>query len=457
MVRVHATVFLVSFVLILASVSVVFVPIERVAGTTTYNFHLFYSSDTCGGDTYCIRYANCSTPNGTYTPGANNPLIVADDFSFNNTFDRLLPEWFYYNESSGMMYLGVHKGTSGAYWGTVTSSDEWDSTKWGNSSYMHDGGNTSLYPTPGLAANSGGHGGFIFDSTSSEWIMYHSQMVDAQLSYGVLSRGGTNITYPDNPMDVNFTVVNTSVEVNGSASTSDWQTTDIDIGYYNGSYYLLASNHSSPPSGATREVTAYVNNSGTLFSWNWTTEYFITHNGEPRATYPCWLLNMNNTIATYDDKFWILYSWGDGSWTIRYAWRNVSDGIIGTYTDGGNITGITGSNTHNPVWVLETTSEENISYNDPVIESMGYSGSSALNNSSVMLGDFWVNWSYDTNATPSYHWLNVSNSSGFGSTYLDFNETHANVSAGTGYCNITISTVSSSTTKRYVRVRSFYG
>lgn len=94
-------------------------------------------------------------------------------------------------------------------------------------------------------------------------------------------------------------------------------------------------------------------------------------------------------------------------------------------------------------------------YNAPVIQSMGYSGSGDLLNQSVMVGTFWVNFTYDTNSTPSYFWLNISNSVGFGSTIKDVNIT--DLDGNPGYYNCSISSgVTASTSKRYVHVKSFY-
>lgn len=94
------------------------------------------------------------------------------------------------------------------------------------------------------------------------------------------------------------------------------------------------------------------------------------------------------------------------------------------------------------------------SYDPPNITSMGYSGCYNQSNQSVMVGSFYVNFSYNISYTPSFFWLNISHYPAFNSTVKNVNITSGWTD---GYCNETISTgVAASTSKYYVHVRGFY-
>jgi len=97
-----------------------------------------------------------------------------------------------------------------------------------------------------------------------------------------------------------------------------------------------------------------------------------------------------------------------------------------------------------------------ISYDAPVIQGMGYTGSGVLGDVNVTVGSWWINWSYDTNGTPTSHRVDIASDTGFGSIVWNYNVSHAGVVEG-DYCNMTISNLTASTAKRYAHVRVFYG
>lgn len=93
-------------------------------------------------------------------------------------------------------------------------------------------------------------------------------------------------------------------------------------------------------------------------------------------------------------------------------------------------------------------------YNAPVINHMGYGDSGPLGDKNVTVGTFWVNWTWDTNDTPSSHLIQIASDTLFSNILIYYNCSH---NPSGGYMNTTFNNITASSNKRYIRIRSFYG
>lgn len=91
-------------------------------------------------------------------------------------------------------------------------------------------------------------------------------------------------------------------------------------------------------------------------------------------------------------------------------------------------------------------------YNPPEILSINYTDCGNLSNQSVTVGSFSVNWTWDTNYTPSSHLIEIASDDGFSNILIHYNCSHTPGS----YMSHTFTNLTASTNKRYIRIRSFY-
>ena len=439
--------------LILTSLLSIFFIDETVADDEE-TFHLFYAYDTGTSQNYEVYYATGNI--SSYTPGGNNPVLDGTDISWTTGGGRTVPSWLWKNSSSGIIYLGFNGYPDplhgGSYECGITSNTVYDSTGWGIV------GNQNTYD-PITTDTFTDHCSYIRDGV---WHLYYTDGTNGEIVYGTLTRDGINITEDDIPMDVNFTK---HIDPLPGDLTGIYQR--IDIGQYGGRYYMLTSNRTNPAQSQYREISLYVNSTGSFTSWEHVgNDPLISRGTNDWASYPCFLKDQYGNIVTYDGYFWILYTRGSsgGYWIFCRARCLLEDGVAGTYSkvegDSGCLDGFTTTDRFsNPIWIYDDGGGEppgGSNYTAPVITSMGYSGVYGLDNKSVVVGTFYVNFTYNDSATPSFFWLNISSDTGFESLIKNVNIT--DLVGNPGYYNCSISSgVTASTSKRYVHVRAFYG
>ncbi|RLG67361.1 MAG: hypothetical protein DRO11_10220, partial [Methanobacteriota archaeon] len=138
---------------------------------------------------------------------------------------------------------------------------------------------------------------------------------------------------------------------------------DVDIGKYNGYYYMVYSEWEED----TTYRNIYLARSTDLKNWT------ILNNGNPiishgnsgdwdskRATYMSFLKDINDNIITYDSKFWIFYTGvADAYGQIGRAYRDASGGLEGAFTK---------DDANNPLPPFNNTNNH---YHNPVLFKYG--------------------------------------------------------------------------------------
>ena len=102
-------------------------------------------------------------------------------------------------------------------------------------------------------------------------------------------------------------------------------------------------------------------------------------------------------------------------------------------------------------------------YDAPVINHMGYPGSGGLGNMSVMVDDFWVNFTWNGTHSgvpaPSSYWIKFYNDSSGTDEVFDISFYHVNYVEG-NYVNLTYvdaSNLGARTDKYYINIEALYG
>jgi hypothetical protein len=327
--------------------------------TTEYLFNLYYSYEDNAESNYKIQFAS-SNDLLTWVNSSNNPIIEPDLGSSWDS-DRLVPESLVeFGDYKYLIYHGYEDGVAGYQLGIIRA------TTYDNSSWEKESNNPVVPLGSGWEADNTDHSTLVVKD-DAYWVHYIGDSVSTYAGIGIAwlneSDGGNlsassvapwdceSHTYSGNPIEYD--------KIN--------RTQDVDIGYYNNYYYMIIS-HTKIGDSDRNIYLIKSNNTNDLYNWTrqnmsgdtWNPIISKGSGGSWEDTwvsYCSFLKDLDGNIATYDGKFWIMYTGNDGThWNLGLA--SATD-IEGEWTKHGSnpLSDFSGDDKyHNPV--LFTTVHE---------------------------------------------------------------------------------------------------